>query len=133
MRAKGQELLTPITRTTGAFWAILVILLIGVSLWLYAWGTQLTHGLIVTGMRDIGVGPPWGLYLSNFIFFIGISHAGIAISAAVRIAKLKRYKPVARIAELLTVLGLLMAMLMVITDLGRPDRIFIVILRFPER
>ena len=85
-----EKYLTPINRTTTAYWVTLFILLAGVAVWLYTWSIQLTQGLIVTGMRDIGTmgGSPWGLYISNFIFFIAISHAAIAISAAVRIARL---------------------------------------------
>jgi Ni/Fe-hydrogenase subunit HybB-like protein len=86
-------------------------------------------------MRDIGTmgGSTWGLYISNFIFFIAISHAGIAISAAVRIARLKQYTPITRMAELLTIFGLLMAMLMIISDMGRPDRLFNIIWYYPQR
>ncbi len=130
-----KKIITPLVHTTKLFYVFLAVLLIGVALWLYAWYIQLTNGLVVTGMRDVGTmaGATWGLYISNFIFFIAISHAGIAISASVRIARLKRYTPITRMAELLTVFGLIMAMLMVISDLGRPDRIFNMILYYPER
>ena len=51
---------------------------------LYAYSTQLRDGLIVTGMRDRIF---WGLYISLFVFFIGISHAGTLISAILRVSK----------------------------------------------
>jgi molybdopterin-containing oxidoreductase family membrane subunit len=121
--------------TSKAFYGA-IILLLGIIGWsLYAWWTQLTQGLIVTGLRDLGVmaGAPWGVYISSFIWYIGIAHGGIAISAAIRIMKLEQYKPVARIAEVMTVITLLMAGISIIFDLGRPDRIFNLIIYYWER
>jgi molybdopterin-containing oxidoreductase family membrane subunit len=109
----------PLTTTSRRFYAFVGFLSVVVGLALYAWYVQLTAGLGVTGMNDTVI---WGLYISNFIFFIGISHAGIAISAAVRIANLHKYKPITRMAEALTLASLLMAAFSIVVDLGRPDR-----------
>jgi len=93
----------------------------------------LREGLVVTGLRDIPGGAPWGVYLVNFVFFIGIAHAGIAVAAAIRLLKLHDYIPIGRMAELLTVFGLMMAGLSIVFDLGRPDRVFNLIRYYPER
>jgi molybdopterin-containing oxidoreductase family membrane subunit len=128
------SILQSLTRTGTAFYVFVFTLLVLTAEFLYAWYTQLTTGLIVTGMRSIynapnymgpnvAVGSPWGIYITNFIFWIGISHAGIAISASVRLMDLKKYKVVARMAEVLTLVALPMAGLSIIFDQGRPDRI----------
>ena len=92
---------------------------------LLAWAWQLKYGLVVTGLGDWGTtgGVPWGLYIGSFIWWVGISHGGILISAGVRLFKLKVFYPVARLAELLTIGALSIAGLFIIIDLGRPDRV----------
>jgi molybdopterin-containing oxidoreductase family membrane subunit len=76
-------------------------------------------------MGDWGTtgGVPWGIYIGSFIWWVGISHGGILISASVRLFKVRVFYPVARIAELLTIGALSMAGLFIIIDLGRPDRV----------
>ncbi len=85
----------------------------------FAYGRQLRHGLIETGMRDQ---ISWGLYISNFVFFIGISHAGTLISAILRVTNTGWRRPITRMAEGITVVALCIGGSMVLVDLGRPDR-----------
>ncbi len=122
--------LRPILHTSRSFYVFSAILVV-VSLWfVYAYSLQLRLGLSVTALNDIVI---WGVYISNFVFFIGISHAGIAISAAVRIMNLEDYKPIVRMAELLTIVSLMMAGLSIVIDLGRPDRVFHLIRYWTDR
>ena len=132
-RTLEDSLLAPLRHTSKKFYLGLGVLLVAVAWFAFAWWTQLSSGLIVTGMRDIPGGAPWGIYLVNFIFFIGIAHAGIAVAAGIRLLNLRDYVPLGRMAELLTVFGLLMAGLSILFDLGRPDRIFKLIVHYPER
>lgn len=122
--------LRPIFFTDASFYpyvgALLVILVWGV----YAYIVQLRLGLSGTGMNDITI---WSVYIVNFIFFSGISLAGIGIAAAVRIMHMKNYEPLVRIAEVLTVVSLSMAGLSVVIDLGRPDRSYLLIQNYFER
>ena len=91
-----------------------------VVLWgLYAYIHQLRQGLIVTGMRDQ---TSWGMYITDFVFFIGISHAGTLISAVLRVADAGWRRPITRLAEGITVFALCIGGPMVIIDMGRPDR-----------
>lgn len=116
--------LRPLRRPTWRWWAAVAVLL-GVAGWFnYSWSYQLAHGLIVTGAADWGTtgGIPWALYEGTFIWWVGIAHGGIIISAAVRLFGLHDLKPVARLAELLTIAALAMAGLFIIMHLGRPDR-----------
>ncbi|MFQ5871221.1 MAG: NrfD/PsrC family molybdoenzyme membrane anchor subunit [Candidatus Geothermarchaeales archaeon] len=128
-------LLRPILHTGTTFYATIVVLVAAIGWFGYAWWTQLTQGLSVTGLGDIGTsaGAPWGLYITGFIWWIGIAHGGIAVSAAVRIMKLEQYKPIARMAEVMTVVAVLMAGLSVVFDIGRPDRLFNIVVYFWER
>ena len=119
------SLLLPMARTGPRFW-LFVSLLLGVALWgFFAWSTQLRRGLFVTGLN---VPVYWGLYITNFVFFIGISHAGTLISAILRLAHAEWRRPITRAAEVITVLVLFFGLGCVILDLGRPDRALNVIL-----
>ena len=112
--------LNPLTQTTRGYY-IFVLCLLAVVVWgIYAYVSQLRHGLLVTGMRDQVM---WGLYLVNFVFFIGIGHAGTFISAVLRVTHVGWRAPITRMAELVTVFSLMMGALMPIIDLGRPDRV----------
>ena len=85
---------------------------------------ELTDGLVVTGLRDpgLGGGAPWGLYISFLVYFVGVSFAGITMAALIRLLNIERLKPVARMAEVLTVASLVLAALSIIADLGQPVR-----------
>ena len=90
-------------------------LLSAIALWaVFAWGWQLYHGLQVTGLG----GPVfWGFYITNFVFFIGISHAGTLISAILRIANAEWRRSITRSAEVITVLVLMFGAGNIILDL----------------
>src|SRR5574341_138491 len=119
------RLLAPIERTSRGF-RLLVVALGAVALWgLVAWLTQLRRGLSATGLN---VPVYWGLYITHFVFFIGISHAGTLISAILRLANAEWRRPITRAAELITVLVLFFGMGCVLLDLGRPDRALFIIL-----
>ncbi len=127
------KLVRPLFSTSKSFWITFGILLAATVWFVVAWITQLGSGLAVTGMRDIPGGAPWGLYITNFVFWIGITHAGIAIASAIRLFKLHAYAPIARIAELVTIFSLAMAGVSIVMDMGRPDRLFGIIANYPDR
>ncbi|MEK7777421.1 MAG: NrfD/PsrC family molybdoenzyme membrane anchor subunit, partial [Chloroflexota bacterium] len=85
----------------------------------YAYSTQFREGLYVTGMRDRIL---WGIYIINFVFFIGISHAGTLISAILRVSKAGWRVPITRMAEFITLVALMIGAQFPIIDMGRPDR-----------
>lgn len=109
-------------RTTGKNFYITVSILGAISLLgLIAYITQYRTGLGVTGLsRQIF----WGIYITNFVFFIGISHAGTLISAILRICQAEWRRPITRAAETITVLVLFFGVGSILIDLGRPDRMF---------
>jgi len=117
-------LFAPVLRTTRGFWLGAAPLL-AMTLWgMYAYTLQLRYGLGVTGLnRPVA----WGIYIINFVFFIGISHAGTLISAILRLCKAEWRRPITRAAEAITVLVLFFGLGSIIMDLGRPDRLFYVL------
>jgi len=117
-------LFEPIRRTSRRFYLTLSILVV-VILWAaWAYLHQYRHGLGVTGLaRPIF----WGVYITNFVFFIGISHAGTLISAILRLAKAEWRRSITRSAEVITVLVLFFGVGNILMDLGRPDRMFNII------
>src|ERR1039457_4502152 len=109
------------TRNWGKNTKIWLACLILVAAWgIFAYIYQCMHGLGATAMRNY---VSWGLYISTFVFFIGISHSGTLVSAILRITKQEWRRPITRSAELLTFVSLLFGGIMPIIDLGRPDRI----------
>jgi len=131
-KTREEQLLRPLLYSGQAFYIFGGVLLILIVWFGYAWYIQLTQGLGVTMMRT-PVGAAWGVYIVNFVFFVGIAHGGIAIAAAIRLLKLTKYMPIARMGEVLTVISLMMAGLSIMIDMGRPDRIFNLILYWPQR
>ncbi|MEK7382856.1 MAG: NrfD/PsrC family molybdoenzyme membrane anchor subunit [Elusimicrobiota bacterium] len=95
-------------------------------LWaLVSWGWQIYRGMCVTGLNAPIF---WGIYIVNFVFFIGVSHAGTLISSILRITDAAWRRPFTRIAESITIASLPFAGSSVIVDLGRPDRALNVLL-----
>jgi len=112
-------LFEPVRSTGKNFYITVSILGAIVILGLIAYITQYRTGLGVTGLsRQVF----WGIYITNFVFFIGISHAGTLISAILRICQAEWRRPITRAAETITVLVLFFGVGSIIVDLGRPDR-----------
>lgn len=118
-------ILKPLARPTWRWWVTVAVAVAGIAWFAHAWIFQLMWGLVVTNMRDWGYvgGVPWGFYEGSMIWWIGIGHGGIIISAAVRLFRMHDFAPIARIAELLTLASLANAGLYIIVHLGRPDRV----------
>lgn len=103
----------------GKVWTWVLIMIAAVGL--LAWIKQLKEGLVVTGMRDY---VSWGIYISNFVFFVAISLVGSLITAIFRLANVKWSTPLTRIAEIIAVSAIFFASLIIIVDMGRPERLF---------
>lgn len=114
-----QVLLRPIIKT-GKWFYISVAILFSIAVFaVWTWYYQIHTGLGVTGMNRPVF---WGIYITNFVFFIGISHAGTLISAILRLCHAEWRRSITRAAEVITVLVLLFGVFNIIVDLGRPDR-----------
>jgi len=97
--------------------ALSVVIIFGA--WNYS--QQLMHGLVVTGMSDQ---VSWGFYISNFAFLVGIAAAAVLLVIPAYIFDRKDIKDVVLVGEGMAVAAVTMAILFVIADLGRPDRLW---------
>jgi len=118
------DILRPINTLTKKYFILYGAATLGLVAFLVAWAYQLQQGLIVTGLGDWGSGggSTWGLYIGAFIWWVGVAHGGIILSAAVRLLNMDRYMPVARLAEMTTIGGLSAAGFYILVHMGRPDR-----------
>lgn len=103
----------------GTIWV--AILLAFCAIGLFAYVRQLTKGLIVTSMRDY---VSWGIYISNFVFFVAISLVGSLITAIFRLNNVHWSTPLTRIAEIIAVSAITFAAIIIVVDMGRPDRFY---------
>ena len=124
MEPKNQytkAILAPVRRvSTGDYllWgALLALLLTGLAMWVW----QFTEGLGITGMNRPVY---WGVYITNFVFFIGLAHSGTFISAILRIAGQSWRAPLTRAAEAITLFSLPFGAGSIIIDMGHPERLF---------
>ena len=106
----------------GKIWTGILILICLVGA--FAYYRQLRHGLGVTNMGDF---VSWGIYISNFVFFVAISLVGSLITAIFRLANVHWSTPLTRIAEIIAVSAIMFASLIIIVDMGRPERLVNVI------
>jgi len=120
-----EPIISPVLSVGPSFkrWALALGAVVAWSISVWMW--QLYYGL---GATNLGRPIYWGLYITNFVFFIGVSHAGTLISAILRIVGAEWRRPITRMAEVITVLVLFFGVGNVILDLGRPDRALNVIL-----
>jgi molybdopterin-containing oxidoreductase family membrane subunit len=112
-------LLNPLTRTSRGFVLFIGVLLAIIFVGAVAYIFQLNNGLGVTGLnRPIY----WGIYLVNFVFFIGLAHSGTFISAILKVVGAEWRKPLARAAEAITVFSVPFGAGSILIDLGRVER-----------
>ena len=103
----------------GVIWVVSLLLVCAIGV--YAYCRQLYYGLGVTALRDY---VSWGIYISNFVFFVAISLVGSLITAVLRLTNVHWSTPLTRIAEIIAVSAIAFAGLIIIVDMGRPDRFY---------
>ena len=105
----------------------MTLLSIVALLGLYAWCQQLVHGLVTTGMTDQ---VSWGMYIANFTYLVGLAAAAAMLVIPVYVYRNLHLHDVVIFGELLAVAVIIMCLLFVTVDLGRPDRFLHIFLRF---
>jgi Ni/Fe-hydrogenase subunit HybB-like protein len=112
-----QDLLRPLFHSSGKYWVAVALatslLLAGVA----AFGYQLYTGIGVWGINSPVF---WAFDITNFVFWIGISHAGTLISAILRLTNATWRRPVTRCAEAITVFSVLIGAIIPLCHIGRP-------------
>jgi Ni/Fe-hydrogenase subunit HybB-like protein len=81
---------------------------------------------IYRGIGVAGINRPvfWGFYITSFVFWIGISHAGTLVSAILRVLNVEWRRPLTRAAEAMTLFALMIGGLFPIIHLGRNWRFY---------
>ena len=86
---------------------------------LNAWARQLVEGMATTGLTDHVA---WGLYISNFVFLVGLASGAVLLTLPLQLRGSRDARPLLVYGELLAATALLMSLIFVVVDLGRPDR-----------
>ncbi len=85
---------------------------------------QLTKGLIVTNLTDQVT---WGVYLSNFVFLVGVAAAAVTVVFPSYVYHHKKLKEIVVLGELLAIAAVTMCIIFVLYHMGRPDRLWHII------
>jgi Ni/Fe-hydrogenase subunit HybB-like protein len=115
----NNELLRSVFEHPLRFWVGAGVLGMFVAMWLISLGW-----LLYWGVGSLGLNRPvyWGFLITNFVFWVGISHAGTMISSILRLTQAEWRRPVVRAAEVMTVFSLGTAALFPLIHTGRPWR-----------
>lgn len=107
-------------RTAGPrYWAFVSLLMTLIALGVLAWGTAMTSGGGVFAMRDDN---PWGLWFTNYMYYVGLSAGGLVVYASVHLFGAEQFRPLSRLAVLQAGVLVMMALLSIVTDMERPWR-----------
>ncbi len=101
-------------------YAWISFLLIVIAFGIFAFVYTEINGHVVTGMRDNVV---WGIYIANFIFFMGLGYAGAILAGTLRLLRIKWRAPLMRIIEMVTVISVLIGPIYILLCIGRLDRL----------
>ena len=94
-----------------------VLAVIGIVFWM----KQLSGGMVQTGMRNLD---SWGLYITNFMFFVGLSAGGLIISSIPKAFGIEGFGNISKIAVWTAICCTVAAIGFVIVDLGGPQRVW---------
>ncbi len=111
----------------GLYYAWMFALSVVALLGLNAYCKQFVQGMGVTGMTDQ---VSWGLYIANFAFMVGMAAAAATLVIPVYVYRNRELKDLVIFAQLFAVAAIIMSLLFVVVDLGRPDRFHHMMLRF---
>jgi molybdopterin-containing oxidoreductase family membrane subunit len=111
------------------YWILLAAAVAGVGLLAFSFFTQVYLGIGMTGlMNPIS----WGVYITTFVFWVGIAHSGTLISAILFLFRARWRQSIYRAAEAMTVFAVMTAGLFPIIHLGRPF-IFYWLIPYPNQ
>ena len=116
------------------YWAWIALLLALIVSGIAAYTGQITVGLSVTAMRDQ---VSWGFYIGNFTFLVGVAAAAVVLVIPAYVYDWEPIREIVIFGELLAVSAIVMCLLFVMADVGRPDHLwhmmpFIGYINFPR-
>jgi len=124
----NEDILKPLAPPKRMYWVVMGFLVTGILWAVFCWIYQVEAGMGVTGL-NIPVG--WGVYITNFVFWVGIAHSGTLISAILHLVRSRWRTAIARASEAMTVFAVITAGLFPLIHLGRVW-VFYFILPYPS-
>jgi Ni/Fe-hydrogenase subunit HybB-like protein len=110
-----------VSRGPAAYWVWLVALAVLIVSGIHAYALQVSSGLVLTSMRDQ---VSWGFYIGNFTFLVGVAAAAVVLVIPAYIYHWKPIREIVIFGELLALSAIVMCLLFVAVDVGRPDRLW---------
>lgn len=115
------DLFRPVQKIGKWGWIWIVFLSLICLAGVYAYYLQETESKYVTiNLRDYTM---WGVYISNFVFFVALSLIGVLMSAVLKFTNFEWYRPLSRMAEIIAVAAIMLAGVSIVVAMGRPDRL----------
>ena len=108
-----------VLRGNWLYWSWIGVLAVLIVSGLLAYADQFAVGLALTAMRDQ---VSWAFYIGNFTFMVGVAAAAVVLVIPAYVYDWKPIREIAIIGELLAVSAILICLLFVMVDLGRPER-----------
>ena len=102
-----------------AYWIWLAALLVLIVSGAFAYANQVRTGLVVSAMRDQ---VSWGFYIGNFTFLVGVAAAAVMLVIPAYVYDWKPIREIVIYGELLAISAIVMCLMFVLVDIGRPDR-----------
>ncbi|GLI39045.1 polysulfide reductase NrfD [Geobacter hydrogenophilus] len=125
----NDEMLSSLRTPTWSWYALALFLGAVVAWGLYAFGYMLTTDMSCTGLNRPVM---WGVYIVNFVFWIGLSHSGTMVSAILRLSRANWRRPILRAAEAMTVFTVAVGGLFPLIHLGR-NWVFFYLIPYPNQ
>ena len=94
-----------------------LVMVAGIALW----AMQLAGGLVQTGMRNLN---SWGLYITSFMFFVGLSAGGLIISSVPKAFGIQGFGGISKVAVMSSIACTVTAIGLVVVDMGQPFRVW---------
>ena len=94
-----------------------VAVLVGLALWFM----QLSGGMVQTAMRNLD---SWGLYITGFMFFVGLSAGGLIISSVPKALGIRGFGGISKVAVFSSIACTVVAIGLVVVDMGQPFRVW---------
>ncbi len=121
-------------RYYAAVFALALLAGYGLYLWIFVQHAPVflgaeEGGLILTALSD---SVPWGLYISFFVFWVGVAAAGIMFGVAAYVFRDKEFMKVAVLGEVQAIAALIIVFTLIMVDVGRPIRALILIPQLPN-
>ncbi len=112
----NRDITRPIQKPETRFWVVLLVTVVGIGAAAAAWFYQIARGMGVAGITHPVM---WGVYITNFVFWVGIAHSGTLISAILYLFRSGWRTTINRTAEAMTIFAVMTAGLFPLVHLGR--------------